>query len=78
MYDYSFGNPKIKEFISTKEFALSEAILDERFNKGLDVYEAAKIVNLSLNEYMDIEYALKTIPIKTYKATLEKLKNYKK
>lgn len=78
MLDYSLGNPKIKEIISTKEFALSEAILDERFNKGLDIYEAAKIVNLSLNEYMDIEYALKTIPIETYQATLEKLKNYKK
>ena len=78
MLDYSFGNPKIKEIISTKEFSLSEAILDERFNKGLDVYEAAKIVNLSLNEYMDIEYALKTIPIETYRAALEKLKKYKK
>lgn len=78
MLDYSLGNPKIKEIISTKEFALSEAILDERFNKGLDIYEAAKIVNLSLNEYMDIEYACKTIPIETYQATLEKLKNYKK
>ena len=70
--------PEIEKIISTKQFKLSEELLDLRFALGLSVHETAELLNLDPNIYIKYEYADTDLSTDAYQAIIDNLKAYQK
>ena len=62
----------------TKEFQLSEELLDLRYELGLTFEETAEILGKSKREYLDYECGEDTVSIDDYKKAIKKLKRKKR
>ena len=77
-FDYTFGLelPELKRIISTEQFKLSEELMDLRFELSFSEQEMAQIIDISLQEYLQMEFAMEDIPIEKYRTALEKVREY--
>ena len=77
-FDYTFGldSPELKRIISTEQFKLSEELMDLRFELSFSEQEMAQIIDISLQEYLQMEFAMEDIPIENYRTALEKVREY--
>ncbi|HFI0402111.1 TPA: hypothetical protein ACGOWV_000310 [Streptococcus suis] len=75
-FDYTFGLdlPELNEIISTKQFELSEELMDLRFKLGLTEEQMAKIIQIPIQDYLSMEFGLETIPIDRYESAISKMK----
>ena len=73
-FDYTFGLdlPELKKIISTEQFAISEQLIDLRYELALSEQEMAEIVGKSHHEYLLLESARTNIPIEEYEDALQK------
>lgn len=69
--------PQVEKIISTKQFKLSEELLDLRFALGLSFYETAAFLNLDPKVYIEYEYANTDLSPDDYQAVIDKLKTHK-
>lgn len=60
--------------MQTDQFLLSEDILDKRFELGVDAEKMSKILEISLNDYMKLEYGDPSVDLIKFKSALKKLK----
>ena len=67
-FDYTFGLdlPELKKIISTEQFAISEQLMDLRYELALSEQEMAEIVDKSLQDYLLLESASESIPVDEY------------
>lgn len=79
-FDYTFGMniPKLKEFTSTEKFKLSEKLLDFKYKLNISEEEMAKILEISKDEYLNMEFCVDTIPIEKYKNAVKLIDKYYK
>ena len=77
-FDYTFGLdlPELKRIISTEQFKLSEELMDLRFELSFSEQEMAQIIDIPLQEYLQMEFAMEDIPIEKYRTALEKARKY--
>lgn len=77
-YNYVLGvkNKSVKTKMSTKQFELSEVILDKRFELNLEYEEIIKIVDMTLNEYINLEFGDSDISLDKYEDALQKIYEY--
>ena len=77
-FDYTFGLelPELKRIISTEQFKLSEELMDLRFELSFSEEEMAQIIDISLQEYLQMEFAMEDISIEKYRTALEKVRKY--
>lgn len=77
-FDYTFGLelPELRRIISTEQFKLSEELMDLRFELSFSEQEMAQIIDISLQEYLQMEFAMEDIPIEKYRTALEKVRKY--
>lgn len=67
---------KILQLFNSEQYKISNKILGTRINKGLSENEAASLVDLSLNKYLEIEQAQDfSSDKKIYSMVLNKLKS---
>jgi len=78
-FDYTFGLdlPELKKIISTEQFAISEQLMDLRYELALSEQEMAEIVDKSLQDYLLLESASESIPVDEYEEALQKVNAYK-
>ena len=74
-FDYTFGLelPELRRIISTEQFKLSEELMDLRFELSFSEQNMAQIIDISLQEYLQMEFAMEDIPIEKYRTALEKV-----
>lgn len=77
-YFFTKDNEYIQNKIKTKQFELSEKILDKRYELKLGFYEMAELLELSPEDYIDYEYGDTSIPVESYLKVLEQLDKYSK
>ena len=77
-FDYTFGLelPELRRIISTEQFKLSEELMDLRFELSFSEQDMAQIIDISLQEYLQMEFAMEDIPIEKYRTALEKVRKY--
>ncbi|HFI0026742.1 TPA: hypothetical protein ACGOVU_002078 [Streptococcus suis] len=77
-FDYTFGLdlPELNKIISTKQFELSEELMDLRFKLGLTEEQMAKIIQIPIQDYLSMEFGQETIPIDRYESAISKMKEY--
>ena len=74
---FTKDNEYIQKKINTKQFELSERILNIRYELGLDLHEMAKLLNLKPEEYIDFEYGNTNISVDDYLKVIEILESKK-
>lgn len=72
---FTKDNEYIQKKIKTKQFELSERILDIRYELGRDLYEMAELLNLKPEEYIDFEYGNTHISVDDYLKVIEILES---
>ena len=77
-FDYTFGHElsELNKFIKTEQFQLSEKIMDKRFEMGYTEEEMATFLNVSLEDYILMEFAEESIPVENYQKVIELLDKY--
>lgn len=77
-FDYTFGLelPELRRIISTEQFKLSEELMDLRFELSFSEQDMAQIIDISLQEYLQMEFAMEDILIEKYRTALEKVRKY--
>ena len=81
LYDSFRNNEKINKILNSEQFQYSEKIMEIRINLNLNIYQIAKLLDVTTDYYLDIEYCSLEIPVEEYKdilARLEKLQNKEK
>ena len=78
-FDYTFGLdiPELKKMRWTEQFAISEELMDLRYELTLSEQEMAEIVGKSLQDYLRLEYVVESIPMEEYEEALQKINTYK-
>lgn len=80
LYDSFRNNEKINKILISEQFQYSEKIMEIRINLNLNIYQIAKLLDVTVDNYLDIEYCSLEISVEKYKdilAKLEKLQNMK-
>ncbi|HEM5150977.1 TPA: hypothetical protein U1340_001934 [Streptococcus suis] len=77
-FDYTFGLdlPELKKIISTKQFELSEELMDLRFELSFSEEQMADLIGISFQEYLQMEFGIEDIPINKYNMALARAKEY--
>ena len=78
LYDSFRNNEKINKILNSEQFQYSEKIMEIRINLNLNIYQIAKLLNVTVDYYLDIEYCSLEISVEEYKnilTRLEKLQN---
>lgn len=81
LYDSFRNNEKINKILNSEQFQYSEKIMEIRINLNLNIYQIAKLLDVTTDYYLDIQYCSLEIPVEEYKdilARLEKLQNKEK
>ena len=63
---FTKDNEYIQKKIKTKQFELSERILDIRYELGLNFHEMTELLNMKPEEYIDFEYGNTNISVDDY------------
>jgi len=80
LYDSFRNNEKINKILNSEQFQYSEKIMEMRIKLNLNIYQIAKLLDVTTDYYLDIEYCSLEISVEEYKdilARLEKLQNMK-
>lgn len=80
LYDIFRKIEKINNILNSEQFQYSEKIMEIRINLNLNIYQIAKLLDVTVDNYLDIEYCSLEISVEEYKnilAKLEKLQNTK-
>lgn len=76
LYDIFKENEQINNILQSEQFQYSEKIMEMRIKLDLSVKEIAKIIGVTEEKYLDLEYSSLDIPIEEYKNALENLYNF--
>lgn len=76
LYDIFTENEQINSILQSEQFQYSEKIMEMRIKLNLSVKEIAKIIGVTEEKYLDLEYSSLDIPVEEYKNALEKLYNF--
>ena len=76
LYDSFKSNEKINKILKSEQFKYSEKIMGMRIKLELDIFQIAKLLGVSPEFYLDIEYSSLDIPVEEYKTILGKLYDY--
>lgn len=58
---------KLNEFTQTSQYRLSRVLMRERYKTSLSVHEIANLLNLTLDEYANLEFGDTSISNEDYK-----------
>ncbi|MGE9835212.1 hypothetical protein, partial [Streptococcus orisratti] len=77
-FDYTFGLdlPELKKTISTKQFELSEELMDLRYELSFSEEQMADLIGIPFQEYLLMEFGIEDIPINKYNMALARAKEY--
>lgn len=78
LYDSFRSNKKINTILNSEQFQYSEQIMEIRINLNLTIKDIAKILNVTEEYYLDLEYSSLKIPVDEYKHILGKLLDFEK
>lgn len=78
LYDSFRSNKKINNILNSEQFQYSEQIMEIRIKLNLTIKDIAKILNVTEEYYLDLEYSLLKIPVDEYKHILGKLLDFEK
>lgn len=73
LYDIFTENEQINSILQSEQFQYSEKIMEMRIKLDLSVKEIAKIIGVTEEKYLDLEYSSLDIPVEEYKNALENL-----
>ena len=76
LYDSFKSNEKINKILKSEQLQYSEKIMGMRIKLELDIFQIAKLLGVSPEFYLDIEYSSLDIPVEEYKTILGKLYDY--
>ena len=76
LYDIFKENEQINNILQSEQFQYSEKIMEIRIKLDLSVKEIAKIIGVTKEKYLDLEYSSLDIPVEEYKKALENLYNF--
>ena len=76
LYDIFKENEQINNILQSEQFQYSEKIMEMRIKLDLSVKEIAKIIGVTKEKYLDLEYSSLDIPVEEYKKALENLYNF--
>ena len=78
LYDSFRSNKKINTILNSEQFQSSEQIMEIRIKLNLTIKDIAKILNVTEEYYLDLEYSSLKIPVDEYKHILGKLLDFEK
>lgn len=78
LYDSFRNNKKINNILNSEQFQYSEQIMEIRIKLNLTIKDIAKILNITEEYYLDLEYSSLKIPVDEYKNILGKLLDFEK
>lgn len=78
LYDSFRSNKKINNILNSEQFQYSEQIMEIRIKLNLTIKDIAKILNITEEYYLDLEYSSLKIPVDEYKNILGKLLDFEK
>ena len=78
LYDSFRSDKKINNILNSEQFQYSEKIMEIRIKLNLTIKDIAKILNVTEEYYLDLEYSSLKIPVDEYKHILGKLLNFEK
>lgn len=78
LYDNFRSNKKINNILNSEQFQYSEQIMGIRIKLNLTIKDIAKILNVTEEYYLDLEYSSLKIPVDEYKHILGKLLDFEK
>lgn len=78
LYDSFRSNKKINTILNSEQFQYSEQIMEIRIKLNLTIKDIAKILNVTEEYYLDLEYSSLKIPVDEYKHILGKLLDFEK
>lgn len=78
LYDSFRSNKKINNILNSEQFQYSEQIMEIRIKLNLTIKDIAKILNVTEEYYLDLEYSSLKIPVDEYKHILGKLLDFEK
>ena len=78
LYDSIRSNKKINNILNSEQFQYSEQIMEIRIKLNLTIKDIAKILNITEEYYLDLEYSSLKIPVDEYKNILGKLLDFEK
>lgn len=78
LYDSFRSNKKINNILNSEQFQYSEQIMKIRIKLNLTIKDIAKILNVTEEYYLDLEYSSLKIPVDEYKHILGKLLDFEK
>ena len=78
LYDSFISNKKINNILNSEQFQYSEQIMEIRIKLNLTIKDIAKILNVTEEYYLDLEYSSLKIPVDEYKHILGKLLDFEK
>ena len=78
LYDSFRSNKKINNILNSEQFQYSEQIMEIRSKLNLTIKDIAKILNITEEYYLDLEYSSLKIPVDEYKNILGKLLDFEK
>ena len=70
LYDIFTENEQINSILQSEQFQYSEKIMEMRIKLDLSVKEIAKIIGVTEEKYLDLEYSSLDIPVEEYKNAL--------
>lgn len=80
LYDIFKKSEKINKILNSEQFQYSEKIMKIRISLELNIYQISKLLDVTVDYYLDIEYCSLEISVEEYKnilARLERLQNMK-
>lgn len=78
LYNSFRSNKKINTILNSEQFQYSEQIMEIRIKLNLTIKDIAKILNVTEEYYLDLEYSSLKIPVDEYKHILGKLLDFEK
>lgn len=76
LYDSFRSNKNINNILNSEQFQYSEQIMEIRIKLNLTIKDIAKILNITEEYYLDLEYSSLKIPVDEYKNILGKLLDF--
>lgn len=61
---------------NSPQFKLSDKLIDLRVGHGIPIEEVEEITGLTLDDYIQLEYAEMNIPVQTYEKVIQQFQEY--
>lgn len=76
IFNKLFSSPEVQNKLSSKQYELSDVLLDKRYQLNLSFEEIVKIVGLNEDDYIKYEYGDTDISVDNYYTAIEKIGAY--